>query len=584
MTLFTEINIFIYFFALVYYPNYVDSLSDTSLATFDNPKSTMSLNQMVRTKQEYNIELHNIYDGTDLRRIRENLGNIVVNCSDLFESIYKDPDVLLLVGLLASAGESRLYELSPETVKKYRDHMGSNTITMDKLYTSDEGPLINNCRVKNTQIPIYNIGDTLLHAAVLSGRPEVVDLLIRLGINVNSKVKVNSLVYGYVNSYFGDVSEMTALHYSSLIQDLDSVEICKLLLEAGADPNMEDVFGRTPLHTVGLLQNLHSKKVAKLLLKYGAKTRKRDYYTLTPLHTAASRNNLPVVSVLINYEGIHQIHEMSLEYELDNLGNTPLHIAALFNAGDVIPSLISSSDDIFQNNFEGKSPIEVSTVPIGCRIFDPEKIPAFSLTTLQRYLSPYNSHKYSTIISKGFLDAVEKGFLQSVQRLLFFQTRGDLLSQVQANYDLPSAIELARQNKHRKVQFYLESFGVDIVCPKPPSVSYASFRLSDTVLSDYIRVGDTVTYECYHGYQLVGSPILSCSYSEGKAFFVPSEPICSKIASEEDSVVYSDSDFWGLFILFGAISCIVLLLIIVIIVHKRGKDLSKKIYHSLPQS
>lgn len=78
----------------------------------------------------------------------------------------------------------------------------------------------------------------------------------------------------------------TALHFAA---SRGSDEIVHLLLEYGANPNMQDYNGNTPLH---LAACTHHIRVITLLLRFGANVTTTDSFGKTPLHLALSRLNL----------------------------------------------------------------------------------------------------------------------------------------------------------------------------------------------------------------------------------------------------------------------------------------------------
>ena len=78
-------------------------------------------------------------------------------------------------------------------------------------------------------------GDTLLHAAVVRGAPDDVDVLIQAGAQVNVK---------------GDLGN-TPLHHAA---SRGMVELARKLLHYGADLHIKNEFGQTPLDLASLMK------------------------------------------------------------------------------------------------------------------------------------------------------------------------------------------------------------------------------------------------------------------------------------------------------------------------------------------
>lgn len=75
------------------------------------------------------------------------------------------------------------------------------------------------------------------------------------------------------------------------------IDIVKLLLDLGADPNALDADGRNAVHHAAQSNELAAMR---LLLKNGAAFRKKDPYQYTPLHLAARKGHERVVKVLLD--------------------------------------------------------------------------------------------------------------------------------------------------------------------------------------------------------------------------------------------------------------------------------------------
>lgn len=87
-------------------------------------------------------------------------------------------------------------------------------------------------------------GDTLLHAAVVAGSLEDVDLLLRSGALVNA---------------IGDLGS-TPLHYAA---SRGLSEIIRKLLQSGADRNIRNEFGQTAADLASLMKRREASKMLR---------------------------------------------------------------------------------------------------------------------------------------------------------------------------------------------------------------------------------------------------------------------------------------------------------------------------------
>ena len=76
-----------------------------------------------------------------------------------------------------------------------------------------------------------------------------------------------------------------------------NTEVLKVLLDAGADPNIADGYGNSPLHWAAK-QGL--ERIAQLLIKSGADVNSTDKCGQTPLYWAARVGHRDVVKVLLS--------------------------------------------------------------------------------------------------------------------------------------------------------------------------------------------------------------------------------------------------------------------------------------------
>ena len=114
--------------------------------------------------------------------------------------------------------------------------------------------------------PVYGDSETALHYFSVEDRPEIVTWLIARGADPN-----------------GIAEDDSPLHGAS---QLGNEEVCRLLLEAGANPNSKDSVEETPLHKASA-----SGKVAAihLLLRNGADPSIADMCGELPIDQALPR-------------------------------------------------------------------------------------------------------------------------------------------------------------------------------------------------------------------------------------------------------------------------------------------------------
>lgn len=147
------------------------------------------------------------------------------------------------------------------------------------------------------------MGRSLLSMAATSGEPGSVDLLIRLGVDVNT----HHGKHGY-----------TPLHAAVMRGNLDA---CHSLLAAGADVNALNGEGKTPLHDVAHAPS-HRQDLVDLLVSKGADIHAQDQKGNTPLHNAARHSNGEVAQALL-------AHGADME-ALNQKGEAPRQVFAKF--------------------------------------------------------------------------------------------------------------------------------------------------------------------------------------------------------------------------------------------------------------
>lgn len=125
---------------------------------------------------------------------------------------------------------------------------------------------------------------TALHIAVCNKQAETVQALLDAGSNIEERLRV----IGAQGRF-----DMSALYLSVHKDDL---EISKILLKAGANPNIQGKNQNSPLHEAAKNGNI---KLVKTLLAAGANPNSLNHKHKTPLHKAAKHGNLEIVRLLI---------------------------------------------------------------------------------------------------------------------------------------------------------------------------------------------------------------------------------------------------------------------------------------------
>ncbi|KAG8434449.1 hypothetical protein GDO86_012717 [Hymenochirus boettgeri] len=156
---------------------------------------------------------------------------------------------------------------------------------------------------------------TFLHNAVAHGNLNKVNHILSLNINVNSK---------------------TISGYTPLILAVQkkSPDICKALIENGADVNVKDEDMWSPLHFAA---QSGDDRIVRLLLDNQAYVDAKERDNWTPLHLAAQNGFENVARVLFT----RQTDPNSQEAD----GKTALHVASYFGHYDLVKLLISQGAD-----------------------------------------------------------------------------------------------------------------------------------------------------------------------------------------------------------------------------------------------
>lgn len=139
----------------------------------------------------------------------------------------------------------------------------------------------------------YSLCLALFYSAT-SGNLTIAQIILKRGCRADIKFDDDIIYNGITKREFKFLSSKTeffwtggtALHYAAK----SSIEMTKLLLKYGANPNIKDHSGNTPLHIAAMNSDKISTKTITLLLKNKADPYILDSNGFTPMHLLVSRH------------------------------------------------------------------------------------------------------------------------------------------------------------------------------------------------------------------------------------------------------------------------------------------------------
>lgn len=137
-----------------------------------------------------------------------------------------------------------------------------------------------------------------LRLAIESRNIEIVEAVIDALGDVNKTLPYKSILVSPLEFAIREARDMQQHSGTPVIKQLDpfDIELIKLLLSKGANPNYANYFGQTPL----MLAAERSAEFAKLLLENGANVNARDQEGNTALIRAAEWGNADSIKLLLS--------------------------------------------------------------------------------------------------------------------------------------------------------------------------------------------------------------------------------------------------------------------------------------------
>lgn len=185
----------------------------------------------------------------------------------------------------------------------------------------------------NTQGPV---GKTLLHEAIRLKHLAIVQILLDNGAdpNIQQDTGETPLVYAV---YTGCPTAI------------------RLLLTTGkADPNIQNTFGNTVLHRA--INQRASNEIFQMLLESGARVDIIGDGNSTPIHMAAREGFVDALRAFVLYGNVD-----SVDLRDDKSNQTPLHYAAINGEANAVKFLLANGADRRLKDLYGKTPSDLAS-------------------------------------------------------------------------------------------------------------------------------------------------------------------------------------------------------------------------------
>ena len=199
--------------------------------------------------------------------------------------------------------------------------------------------------------------------AATKNSPEMIDVLVSAGIDVNSSVRKNNhltaLHWAAIHSNLAltqcllkhkadvdsrDGYRQTPLHLAAI---KGSHQLIQSLVANGADVNAKTEIKLTPLHYLGENPDIES---ARILIESGARVNVVNDSGETPLLSAIKKGNPALALYLLE-------HGASLGHKDEQYGRNELHLATLRGYGKVVDELVVKGADINAEDKAGHTPL-----------------------------------------------------------------------------------------------------------------------------------------------------------------------------------------------------------------------------------
>lgn len=172
----------------------------------------------------------------------------------------------------------------------------------------------------------------LLHEAAVGGSIEILDLLLRSGVDANLRQNGSS-----------------ALHLAAQDACVDHVQ---KLIDFEAKVDARDDENRTPLHYAA---ETNDYEAVKVLLDAGSEINAQDNDLVTPIYLAAESNCRDVLQVLLQYQ-----HNIDVNIATLSQGWTPLHVCIQKRASSAARMLLIAGANPNLAAHDGRTPLHIA--------------------------------------------------------------------------------------------------------------------------------------------------------------------------------------------------------------------------------
>ncbi|KAJ8675385.1 hypothetical protein QAD02_011171 [Eretmocerus hayati] len=157
-----------------------------------------------------------------------------------------------------------------------------------------------------------------------------------------------------VNDYSLDNTLHSPLHLAVISR---SLEIVKILLDGGANMNINNAIGDTPLTLAAKIGNV---SIIDLLLSYNVLNNSDSNSGLSHLHIACMRNESKVVRNLLLFDGVEMINNPVRKNSQSWAGYTPLHFAVHYECIETVKLLLNCKADITAKDAKQMTPLHLA--------------------------------------------------------------------------------------------------------------------------------------------------------------------------------------------------------------------------------